>query len=89
SFLGSKKRRIKRSMVRAELSGAEQRLPVAVEERVIDSFHRIPISSGSSGQDFILFIQKEFVGERAESSFNSYGFSTNNEKRGTVPDLML
>ncbi|MBF4242217.1 type I-F CRISPR-associated endoribonuclease Cas6/Csy4, partial [Vibrio anguillarum] len=43
----------------------------------------------SSGQDFILFIQKEFVGERAESSFNSYGFSTNNEKRGTVPDLML
>lgn len=38
SFLGSKKRRIKRSMVRAELSGAEQRLPVTNEDRVIDSF---------------------------------------------------
>ncbi|KQA40396.1 type I-F CRISPR-associated endoribonuclease Cas6/Csy4 [Vibrio cholerae] len=87
SFLGSKKRRIKRSMVRAELSGAEQRLPVTNEDRVIDSFHRIPISSGSSRQDFILFIQKELADERAESGFNSYALATNQERRGTVPDL--
>ncbi|ELE1962306.1 type I-F CRISPR-associated endoribonuclease Cas6/Csy4 [Vibrio vulnificus] len=87
SFLGSKKRRIKRSMARAELSGAEQRLPVTNEDRVIDSFHRIPISSGSSRQDFILFIQKELADERAESGFNSYGLATNEERRGTVPEL--
>ncbi|MFZ3419360.1 type I-F CRISPR-associated endoribonuclease Cas6/Csy4 [Vibrio harveyi] len=87
SFLGSKKRRIKRSMVRAELSGAEQRLPVTNEDRVIDSFHRIPISSGSSGEDYMLFVQKEFVGERGGANFNSYGLATNQERRGTVPDL--
>ncbi|HDY7993078.1 TPA: type I-F CRISPR-associated endoribonuclease Cas6/Csy4 [Vibrio vulnificus] len=87
SFLGSKKRRIKRSMVRAELSGAEQRLPVTNEDRAIDSFHRIPISSGSSGEDYMLFVQKEFVSERVAANFNSYGLATNQERRGTVPDL--
>ncbi|MEZ8822879.1 type I-F CRISPR-associated endoribonuclease Cas6/Csy4 [Vibrio amylolyticus] len=87
NFLGSKKRRIKRSMVRAELSGKEQPLPVAAEERVVDHFHRVPISSGSSGQDYILFTQKEFAGERVEANFNSYGLATNEERRGTVPDL--
>lgn len=87
SFLGSKKRRIKRSMVRAELSGAEQRLPVTNEDLVIDSFHRIPISSASSGEDYILFVQKEFVSERVAANFNSYGLATNQERKGTVPEL--
>ncbi len=87
SFLGSKKRRIKRSMARAELSGAGPSLPVTNEERVIDSFHRIPISSGSSGEDYNLFVQKEFAGECVEANFNSYGLATNEERRGTVPDL--
>ena len=87
NFLGSKKRRIKRSMVRAELSGVESSLPVTNEERVIDSFHRIPISSGSSGEDYILFVQKEFVGERVAANFNSYGLATNQERKGTVPEL--
>ncbi|MFL7033878.1 type I-F CRISPR-associated endoribonuclease Cas6/Csy4 [Vibrio lentus] len=87
SFLGSKKRRIKRSMVRAELSGVESSLPATNEERVIDSFHRIPVSSGSSAQDYILFVQKEFVGERVAANFNSYGLATNQERRGIVPDL--
>ncbi|MEZ8639207.1 type I-F CRISPR-associated endoribonuclease Cas6/Csy4 [Vibrio splendidus] len=87
SFLGSKKRRIKRSMARAELLDAEPSLPVTNEERVIDSFHRIPISSGSSAQDYILFVQKESVGERVAANFSSYGLATNQESRGTVPDL--
>ncbi|TKG07264.1 type I-F CRISPR-associated endoribonuclease Cas6/Csy4 [Vibrio lentus] len=87
SFLGSKKRRIKRSMVRAELSGDEAPLPETNEDRVIDSFHRIPVSSGSSAQDYILFVQKEFIGECVAANFNSYGLATNQERRGTVPDL--
>lgn len=81
SFLGSKKRRIKRSMVRAELSGAEQRLPVTNEDRVIDSFHRIPISSGSSGEDYMLFVQKEFVSERVAANFNSYLWFSNQSRK--------
>jgi CRISPR-associated endonuclease Csy4 len=87
SFLGSKKRRIKRSMARAELLDAGTSLPVTNEERVVDSFHRIPISSGSSGEDYNLFVQKEFAGECVEANFNSYGLATNEERRGTVPDL--
>lgn len=87
NFLGSKKRRIKRSMARAELSGVEPSLPETNEVRVIDSFHRIPISSGSSGEDYILFVQKELVSEREAANFNSYGLATNQESRGTVPDL--
>ncbi|MCC2525001.1 type I-F CRISPR-associated endoribonuclease Cas6/Csy4 [Vibrio coralliilyticus] len=87
SFLGSKKRRIKRCMARAELSGVESSLPVTIEERVIDSFHRIPISSSSSEENYMLFVQKEFVGERVTANFNSYGLATNQERKGTVPDL--
>ncbi|WP_264404450.1 type I-F CRISPR-associated endoribonuclease Cas6/Csy4 [Vibrio owensii] len=87
SFLGSKKRRIKRSMARAELLDAGTSLPISNEERVVDSFHRIPISSGSSGEDYMLFVQKEFVGERGAANFNSYGLATNKERRGTVPVL--
>ncbi|MHB9954811.1 type I-F CRISPR-associated endoribonuclease Cas6/Csy4 [Vibrio campbellii] len=87
SFLGSKKRRIKRSMARAELLDAGTSLPVTNEERIVDSFHRIPISSGSTGEDYILFVQKEFVSERGAVNFNSYGLATNQERKGTVPEL--
>ncbi|MEZ8106614.1 type I-F CRISPR-associated endoribonuclease Cas6/Csy4 [Vibrio cortegadensis] len=86
SFIGSKKRRMKRSMARAELTGTES-LPVANEEREIDHFHRVLISSGSSKQDFVLHIQKEHVGNRNITNFNSYGLATNQDKRGTVPDI--
>lgn len=89
SFLGSKKRRIKRSMARAQLLDAGTSLPVTNEERIVDSFHRIPISSGSSGEDYILFVQKEFVCERVAANFNSYGLATNQERKGTVPELRV
>ncbi|MEZ9581629.1 type I-F CRISPR-associated endoribonuclease Cas6/Csy4, partial [Vibrio cyclitrophicus] len=68
-------------------SGVEPSLPATNEERVIDSFHRIPISSGSSGEDYILFVQKELVSERVAANFNSYGLATNQERKGTVPEL--
>ncbi len=86
SFIASKKRRMKRSVVRAELWD-EEHIPVAVEDRTLEHFHRIPITSGSSGQDFVLHIQKEFTESREQPDFNSYGLATNQEKRGTVPDL--
>ena len=89
SFLGSKMRRIKRSMARSELSGVESSLPVTNEERVIDSFHRIPISSSSSGEDYMLFVQKELASERVAANFNSYGLATNQERKGTVPELRV
>lgn len=92
SFIASKQRRMKRSMVRSEARpelSATEYIPVAEEERVVDHFHRIPISSGSSGQEYILHVQKEFVDSREQPNFNSYGLATNQDKRGTVPDLSL
>ncbi|NUW71705.1 type I-F CRISPR-associated endoribonuclease Cas6/Csy4 [Vibrio mediterranei] len=86
SFIGSKKRRMKRSMARAELAG-EESIPVADEEREFEHFHRIPISSGSSKQEFFLHVQKEHVDERNAVNFNTYGFANNQDRRGTVPDI--
>ncbi|EOU2549750.1 type I-F CRISPR-associated endoribonuclease Cas6/Csy4 [Vibrio parahaemolyticus] len=88
SFIASKQRRMKRSMLRADLSATEH-TPIAKEERVVDHFHRVPISSASSGQEYLLHIQKEFVESREQANFNSYGLATNQEKRGTVPDLSI
>jgi CRISPR-associated endonuclease Csy4 len=92
TFIASKQRRMKRSMVRAKASSelsATEYIPVSEEERVVDHFHRVPISSGSSGQEYILHVQKEFVDSRELPNFNSYGLATNQEKRGTVPDLIF
>lgn len=92
SFIASKQRRMKRSMVRSEsrseLSATEY-IPVAEEERVVDHFHRVPISSASSGQEYILHVQKEFLDLREQPNFSSYGLATNQERRGTVPDLSI
>lgn len=88
SFVASKKRRMKRSMARAELLDVEH-TPVAVEERVVEHYHRIPISSGSSGQDYILHIQRERVESRGQPDFSSYGLATKQEKKGTVPALYI
>ena len=88
SFIASKQRRMKRSIARAE-SFSTGYTPTAKEERVVDHFHRVPITSASSGQEYILHIQKEFVDKREQPNFNSYGLATNQEKRGTVPDLSI
>ncbi|MDR9831153.1 type I-F CRISPR-associated endoribonuclease Cas6/Csy4, partial [Vibrio sp. FNV 38] len=88
SFIGSKKRRMKRSMARVEATGIGS-LPVANEAREVEHFHRIPISSGSTQQDFILHVQKERADVANVANFNSYGLATNQDKRGTVPDIQF
>lgn len=84
-FNGSKKRRIKRVLERAEAQGTGY-VPKPAEEREFDPFHCIPIDSHSTGQQFILHIQRQFtdnVGD--ENQFNSYGFASNERWTGTVP----
>ncbi|EKO3971863.1 type I-F CRISPR-associated endoribonuclease Cas6/Csy4 [Vibrio fluvialis] len=56
-FNGSKKRRIKQAMKRAEQFG-HAFTPISVEEREFELFHEIPISSKSSGHDFALHKQR-------------------------------
>ena len=89
SFRGSKLRRMKRSIARASALGHALKIPQAREERSIEHFHCVPISSGSSGQTYFLFTQKHMVNERSEANFSSYGLATAQERRGTVPDLDL
>ncbi|NGZ19078.1 type I-F CRISPR-associated endoribonuclease Cas6/Csy4 [Vibrio aestuarianus] len=84
-FNGSKKRRIKRALERAEAQGTGY-VPKPAEDREFEPFHCIPIDSHSTGQQFILHIQRQFtdnVGD--ENQFNSYGFASNERWTGTVP----
>jgi CRISPR-associated endonuclease Csy4 len=84
-FSGSKKRRMKRAMKRAEERG-EAYLPVSEEDRSFEQFHQVPIGSGSTGNEFVLHIQREWLKEiDSESGFNGYGFASNDKWRGTVP----
>ncbi len=69
--MGSKKRRINVcSMARVELSGVEPSLPATNEERVIDSFHRIPIPAVHLGK-IIGCLKKEFVVDRGAANFSA------------------
>ena len=86
SFLGSKRRRMKRAQDRAEKLGNIQPNKVN-EDRVFDNFHRIPLSSQSTNQDIMLHVQKEECVDIRLNHFNSYGLATNQAWKGTVPDL--
>lgn len=84
-FNGAKKRRIKRAIKRAEEHGRAY-TPVPNEERVFEFFHEIPISSHSTGHEFILHIQRHIpVDMNVEGGFNGYGFASNERWKETVP----
>lgn len=83
-FVASKKRRIERSMRRNA-----GHTPKPSEDREFELFHKIPIASQKSGQDFVLHIQKQVPENNQGSEFNSYGFGSPVEWDGTVPDLCL
>lgn len=84
-FIASKKRRVKRAINRAEAQGKSY-IPIPNEEREFDLFHEIPVCSQSLGNEFILHIQRRFPEVlEAGKVFNSYGFSSNDKWKGTVP----
>ncbi|MCF7360856.1 type I-F CRISPR-associated endoribonuclease Cas6/Csy4 [Vibrio sp. A1-b2] len=88
-FNGSKKRRIKRAMRRAEEFG-HTFTPISVEEREFELFHEIPISSQSSGDEFVLHIQRQcLMDEEIQQGFNGYGFASNKLWQGTVPMVAI
>lgn len=86
-FVGEARRRLKRLKKRALARGEEFNPQKSSFSRGFDAFHRIPASSGSNQQDYILHIQKEISVLQVEPEFNRYGFATNIECQGTVPDL--
>ena len=86
-YPGESRRRLKRLEKRALTRGEEFNPQKSSFSRALDTFHRIAVSSKSSQEDYILHIQKEISALRVEPIFNSYGFATNMEYQGTVPDL--
>ena len=86
-FVGETRRRLKRLEKRALARGEVFDPNKSTEPKDREAFHRIAMSSDTSQQDYLLHIQREMVGKRFEPMFNSYGFATNSQLNGTVPDL--
>ncbi|WP_017216063.1 type I-F CRISPR-associated endoribonuclease Cas6/Csy4 [Pseudoalteromonas sp. NJ631] len=85
-FMGEKRRRMERAKRRAEARGEEyipQYVPIDTE---ISAFHKIPIASKSNQNDFVLHLRLEPT-DSIQNTYNSYGFATNEEHKGSVPQL--
>ena len=86
-FIGEARRRLKRLEKRA-LARGETFNPIKnTQPREFNTFHRIAMSSGSNKQDYLLHIQKILSKEQTEPLFSSYGFASNQQQNGTVPEL--
>ncbi|WP_299572741.1 type I-F CRISPR-associated endoribonuclease Cas6/Csy4 [uncultured Shewanella sp.] len=86
-FVGETRRRLKRLKKRAIARGEAFNPDKSPEPREREAFHRVPISSSTTQQDYILHIQKSVVEKCYGVLFNSYGFATNERFDGSVPDL--
>ncbi|MCC4834540.1 type I-F CRISPR-associated endoribonuclease Cas6/Csy4 [Shewanella sp. 10N.7] len=86
-FVGETRRRLKRLKKRALARGEVFNPNKSPEPKEREAFHRIAMSSDGSQQEYLLHIQKVMVGKQFEPKFNSYGFATNEQLNGTVPDL--
>ncbi|WP_087506969.1 type I-F CRISPR-associated endoribonuclease Cas6/Csy4 [Neiella marina] len=86
TFVASKRRRMSRAI---ERNGCNNYIPQASEEREFDFFHRIPIESKCSQQEFVLHVQKQDALEVSVAGFNSYGLATNQRWQGSVPNIDL
>lgn len=86
-FAGDSRRRLARLKRRAEARGEHFTPAIRNKAKELDPFHCVAVSSASTGQDFLLHIQKETVNQATSIEFNQYGLSTNQKFSGTVPDL--
>lgn len=85
-FMGEKRRRMERAKRRAEARGEEYIPQYASNDLEISTFHKIPITSKSNQNDFVLHLRLEST-DSIQNTFNSYGFATNKEYKGSVPLL--
>ncbi|WP_299489860.1 type I-F CRISPR-associated endoribonuclease Cas6/Csy4 [uncultured Shewanella sp.] len=86
-FSGEARRRLKRLEKRARARGEPFKPDFHERKRDVECFHRVPMASDSSQQDFTIHIQKEQVGKPVEPSFGAYGLATNEKFKGSVPDF--
>ncbi|NKC19163.1 type I-F CRISPR-associated endoribonuclease Cas6/Csy4 [Pseudoalteromonas sp. S4498] len=84
--IGEKRRRMERAKRRAEARGEEYIPQYVPDDKEISAFHKIPIASKSNQNDFVLHLRLEPT-DSIQNTFNSYGFATNKEHKGSVPLL--
>ena len=88
-FVGEKRRRLKRSKRRVKERGDGFTPDSTTSTNEFRHFHRIKANSKSKHQSFILHIQKRQSAGVVCQEYNGYGFATNIERNGTVPELKL
>lgn len=87
-FVGDIRRRLARAKRRAEARGEIYQPKSNVEISEINIFHSVFIQSKTTGQDFLLHLQKRSCSNYLFSSdYSGYGFATNQEYTGSVPEL--
>ncbi|MBY6094674.1 type I-F CRISPR-associated endoribonuclease Cas6/Csy4 [Ferrimonas balearica] len=86
-FSGERRRRLERARRRAETRGEAFRPSVDDEERQIEPFHSVLMHSKSSGQQYLLHVQKQIELESISQDYCRYGLATNQVHLGTVPEL--
>lgn len=85
-FMGEKRRRMERAKRIAEARGEEYTPQYVSSDIEISTFHKIPIASKRNQNDFVLHLRLELANS-IQNTFNSYGFATNEEYKGSVPLL--
>jgi CRISPR-associated endonuclease Csy4 len=87
-FHGDIRRRLVRAKRRAESRGDVYTPKANIERSEINIFHSAFIQSKTTKQDFMLHIQKRKCDDNFYSSnYSGYGFASNQEYTGSVPEL--
>ena len=87
-FVGDIRRRLARAKRRAEARGEIYRPQPNMKRNEIEIFHSAFLQSKSTGQDFLLHLQRRRCNNNLYSSdYSGYGFATNQEHNGSVPEL--
>jgi len=89
-FSGDKAKRLRRAKLRAESRGEvfNPELHQNTKVREFDSFNSIPMGSGSSGDEFVIHVQKDRDAS-LNTDYSIYGLATNEKNQGSVPDFSL
>lgn len=86
-FVGDRKRRLARAKRRAEARGEAFEPHIPDETKEVGIFHSVLMQSVSSGQSYVLHIQKHQCKGNEGSGYSSYGLASNERYTGHVPNL--
>lgn len=86
-FVGGRKRILARVKRRAEARGEIFQPQIPTQTTDVGFFHCIFMQSITSGQNYVLYIQKQSCDGIKHGHYSSYGLASNNIYTGYVPEL--